>query len=145
MVSEQDRQLWKDFLFTAARILAKTEAQMQADAGMSLSDFDVLITLYLADGQTLSMNCLKATVLVTTSGLSRSVSRLEKHGWITKISCPNDKRQVHITLTEEGARTLQAARKTHAAFVDDTFFAALSAKDRDGMRLGLAHLADHLR
>lgn len=145
MASDQDRQLWKDFLFTASRVLAKTEAQMQADAGMSLSDFDVLITVYQAEGHTMSMNCLKATVLVTTSGLSRCVSRLEKHGWITKIGCPNDKRQVHIALTEEGLHALQAARSKHAAFVDETFFAALSEKDRDGMCLGLAHLADHLR
>lgn len=145
MISDQDKQLWKDYLFTAARMLAKVETQMQADAGMSLSDFDVLITLYTAEGQTLSMNCLKATVLVTTSGLSRSVSRLEKHGWITKIGCPNDKRQVHISLTEEGLQALQSARKKHADFVQDIFFSALSEKDRDGMRLGLAHLADHLR
>lgn len=144
MVTEQDRQLWKDFLFTASRVLAKCETQMQADSGMSLSDFDVLFTVYQAEEQKLSMSCLKATVLVTTSGLSRSVTRLEKHGWIKKIACPNDKRQVHVYLTEEGLEAVKDARKQHADVVQELFFAALSDKDREGMRLGLAHLADHL-
>ena len=145
MISEDDRQVWRDYLFTASRVLAKAEAQMQAESGMSLSDFDVLITLYQAEDHRLSMSCLKATVLVTTSGLSRAVSRLEQHGWIEKIGCPKDKRQVHIVLTSAGEAALVAARKRHQAHIQEIFFSALSRKDLDGMRMGLSHLADHLR
>lgn len=145
MVKERDRQLWQNYLFSASRILAQAEAQMQADANMSLSDFDVLITLYRNLEENLSMSCLKATVLVTTSGLSRSVSRLERHGWVMKIPNEQDKRQVYLTLTDEGKEVVVQARKKHAEVIQRIFFDALSEKDLEGMSRGLAHLADHLR
>lgn len=137
--------MWRDYIFTASRILASAEAKMQAEGGMSLSDYDILVSLFNTEGHTMSMSCLKATVLVTTSGLSRSVSRLATRGWIEKVNDPNDRRQIHISLTPKGLSAFESVNPGHITFVKETFFEALSEKDRQGMYLGLSHLADHLK
>ncbi|WP_336249086.1 MarR family winged helix-turn-helix transcriptional regulator [Stomatohabitans albus] len=145
MATQQDWQMWRDYLFTASRILASAEAKLQAEGGLSLSDYDILVTLFNAPEHTMSMSCLKATVLVTTSGLSRSVSRLQKREWVEKTTDENDRRQVHIALTAKGLMAFKKVNPGHIAFVQETFFKALSEKDRQGMCLGMSHLADHLK
>lgn len=144
MDKKYDWETWKSFLFTAANILASAENQLQKNHRVSLSDFDVLATLYGSPEHTLSMNCLKATVLVTTSGLSRSVSRLEERGWVSKITDQNDRRQIHIRLTEPGLEAIKLISPPHRKFVKEIFFDALSAKDQAALGTALGHLRDHL-
>lgn len=144
MSSNEDWETWKSYLFTASRILAGAETQLQAEANISLSDFDVLVTLHSAPDHSLSMSCLKETVLVTTSGLSRSVSRLHSRGWLLKESAPHDKRQITVTLTPEGKHALLEIQPIHYSYVRERFFEALSAKDQRALGLALTHLSDHL-
>lgn len=92
----------------------------------------------------LSMSCLKETVLVTTSGLSRSVSRMSQRGWVTKETSPEDRRKVSLALTPEGLAAIEAIRPHHHEYVREHFFDALSAKDQQALGLALAHLSDHL-
>ncbi|WP_175953841.1 MarR family winged helix-turn-helix transcriptional regulator [Schaalia sp. Marseille-Q2122] len=144
MTQHQDWDAWQSYLFTASRILAGAEADLQARAQIGLSDYDVLISLYHAPQHQLSMSCLKETVLVTTSGLSRSVSRMSQRGWVTKETSPEDRRKVSLALTPEGLAAIEAIRPHHHEYVREHFFDALSAKDQQALGLALAHLSDHL-
>lgn len=145
MNTEKNWESWKTFLYTAANILANAETHLQKDHKISLSDFDVLATLYGAENHTLSMNCLKETVLVTTSGLSRSVTRLCDKDWVVKTPDENDRRQLNVALTETGVKAFKEIAPSQRKFTKEIFFDALSAKDQEALRTALGHLKDHLK
>ena len=136
---------WRNYAFTASRILAHADHDLRAHIDLSLSDFDVLATLETAENHTLSMSCLSATVLVTHSGLSRSVSRLVSRGLIEKLDDQDDRRQRLVRLTPRGRDVLGEAAQRHRELVTELFFNALSPNDLAGMSVGLAHLADHVK
>jgi DNA-binding MarR family transcriptional regulator len=77
--------------------------------------------LHDAEGQRMRMSDLATTVILSRSGLTRLVDRLERDGLIERQSCPSDARGSFATLTSDGSRRLQAARATHLAGVRSLF------------------------
>lgn len=144
MTQENKWDTWKNFIYTASHILAGAEKQLQSTHGISLSDFDVLVTVHEAPEHSMSMCALKDTVLVTTSGLSRSVTRLAERGWLIKEPSPIDKRQVTLTLTDDGIAAFQEIGPSHRAHVRNVFFSGLSPKDHKALSVTLSHLRDHI-
>ncbi|WP_084563065.1 MarR family winged helix-turn-helix transcriptional regulator [Corynebacterium aquilae] len=132
--------VWKSFLTSSTKITQTLESALKSQLGLSISDYDVLATIHRAPEQQLSMNCLKATVLVTTSGLSRAVSRLEQRELLEKIPADHDKRALTLALTAEGTTTFNSARALHDRILEDTFFAALN----DTELLALGQVLDQL-
>ncbi|OKL50444.1 MarR family winged helix-turn-helix transcriptional regulator [Boudabousia marimammalium] len=144
MKTKNDWEAWKSYIYTASHILTGADVELKQAAGISLSDFDVLVTVESAPDKTLSMSCLRATVLVTTSGLSRSVSRLKERGWITKTVDQADKRHMHVTLTEAGQEALNQIRPIHTKYVREAFFGALDDEDQATLGRVLSQLERHL-
>lgn len=144
MTQENKWDTWKDFIYTASHILAGAEKQLQSTHGISLSDFDVLVTVHEAEKHSLSMCSLTDTVLVTTSGLSRSVQRLAERGWLIKEPSPTDKRQVTLKLTDDGIAAFKEIAPSHRAHVRNVFFNALSPNDDKALAVALRHLRDHM-
>jgi DNA-binding MarR family transcriptional regulator len=64
---------------------------------------------------------LATSVILSRSGLTRLVDRLEREGLVERQSCPQDARGSYAVLTERGRERLQAARATHLAGVRALF------------------------
>src|SRR4051812_41786236 len=79
--------------------------------------------MYLADAEQERMRMcdLAASVILSRSGLTRLVDRLEREGLITRESCASDARGAFARLTPAGRERLQAARATHLAGVRTMF------------------------
>ena len=75
------------------------------------------------------MSDLAATVILSRSGLTRLVDRLEREGLIERQSCDSDARGSFATLTPAGRRKLQAARATHLAGVRSLFLDHFSPEE----------------
>lgn len=144
MTQTKDWNAWKNYIFTASRILTGAEMQLHKAHKLSLSDYDVMVTLLHAPEHTLSVSCLKATVVVTTSGLSRAIGRLEQRGWLTKTPDECDKRQITLQLTAEGIAAIEAIRPDHHQYASEHFFNALTAEEQKSLREILARLREHL-
>lgn len=69
----------------------------------------------------LRMSQLAEAVLLTRSGLTRLVDRLERRGLVERRKCPSDARGFLAALTDEGLRRFQEARPTHLAGVRRLF------------------------
>jgi len=61
----------------------------------------------------LRMSELAAAVLLTPSGLTRLMDRLERRDLVERSKCPSDARGFYAVLTEAGVRRLDEARPTH--------------------------------
>ena len=128
-----DRELraWRGMLRVHATLTKALDAELEAAHGLPLSSYEVLMHLADADGQRMRMSDLAAMVILSRSGLTRLVDRLEREGLIARESCASDARGSFATLTASGRRKLDAARATHLAGVRSLFLAHFSAEEQD--------------
>jgi DNA-binding MarR family transcriptional regulator len=101
---------------------------------LSLADYDVLVQLGLAPDRMLRMSDLAEAVLLTRSGLTRLVDRLEARGLVERRKCPSDARGLLAVLTDEGLRAWEEARPTHLEGVRRLFLDKLEPEELE--RLG---------
>ena len=105
---------WRTFLTAHATIIRALEAELEAEQSLALSDFDVLAQLHAAGG-TLRMRDLADRVLLSRSGLTRRVDRLESDGFVERAACETDRRGSYAHLTDAGRERLGRALPVHSA------------------------------
>jgi DNA-binding MarR family transcriptional regulator len=92
-----------------------------------LAWYDVLGALRDAPEQRLRQVELAERVLLSTSGLSRLLDRIEKKGLARRTSCDTDRRSFYIQLTDEGADMLEEMWPVYARGIADDFLPALGS------------------
>ena len=117
---------WRGMLRVHAALTKALEAQLEAAHGLPLSSYEVLMHLHDAEHERMRMSDLAATVILSRSGLTRLVDRLEREGLLARESCPSDARGAFAKLTPAGRERLEAARETHLAGVRSLFLEQLS-------------------
>lgn len=93
------------------------DAQLQRDADVTHFEYGVLFALSQAHERTLRMSVLAAYANSSLTRLSRAVTRLERHDWVTRASDPLDGRYTLATLTETGRAKGEQATPGHVAVV----------------------------
>jgi DNA-binding MarR family transcriptional regulator len=121
----EELEVWRRYLRTHAAITKQLDAEMIRDHEISLSEFEVLLLLSRAPGGQMRLIRLAEQALVTRSGMTRLITRLEDRGFVERVRCPSDRRGYNAQLTEAGAGLLEQARSTHLAGVDRLFVAPL--------------------
>lgn len=99
------------------------------EAGLPpLSWYDVLAALRDSpDDQRLRQVELAERVLLSNSGLSRLVDRIEAAGLVARVRCPGDRRSLHIALTDAGEEMLQRMWPVYARGIAEDFLPALGS------------------
>src|SRR5215467_12245092 len=135
---------WIRFLRAHAAVTRQLSARLEASHGLTLSDFDVLVQLYHADGHRLRRVDLARSVLLTASGITRLLDGLERAGWVERERCSSDARVTYAVLTDEGLEKITTARSSHAADVDELFGAQFTEEEKAVLDrlLGRLPLAD---
>lgn len=125
-----DAQLlaWRGMLEVESRLLPLLDEDLQQRTGLTISEFDVLYQLWIAPEQRRRMKHLAKAVLVTPSGITRMVARLEERGLVRRTSHAG-RQAVDAALTPEGERRLQQAMDVHFRGVRRLFIDNLSATD----------------
>jgi DNA-binding MarR family transcriptional regulator len=123
-----DEQLaaWSGFLMGHAQIVRALDAELEREQGLPLSSYDVLIQLSLAPGRRLQMFELADAVVLSRSGLTRLVDRLERGGLVERQRGEVDPRQVYARLTDSGFDIVAGATPTHIAGIKERFLERLS-------------------
>jgi DNA-binding MarR family transcriptional regulator len=96
-------------------------AQLVAEHGLTLNDYEALLRLSQAEGQRLRRVDLADALVLTASGVTRLLEGLERAGLVEKAACDTDLRVTYAVLTEAGRRRLEAASKAHVAAVHALF------------------------
>ena len=121
---------WRGLLRVHAQVTRELDAELVSAHGLPLSSYEVLLFLNLAPGGRLRMAQLADSVLLSRSGLTRLVDRLEQGGLVRRESCPSDLRGFHAVLTDRGRAAFAAARKTHLAGVRRRFIERFSVEEQ---------------
>jgi len=115
MLSARELRAWRGMLRTHAVLTKALDAELDAAHGLPLSSYEVLMHLNDAEDQRMRMSDLADLVILSRSGLTRLVDRLEREGLLERQSCASDARGSFASLTAAGRRKLAAARATHLA------------------------------
>ena len=120
---------WRGFLRVHSKLTRELDAELAAVHGLPLSSYEVLLFLDDAPGGRLRMAQLADSVLLSPSGLTRLVDRLEKAGLVKRESCPSDRRGFEAVITDDGRTALTEARPTHLSGVRRRFLEHFSMEE----------------
>ena len=129
-LSPAELAAWRGMLEANSRVTRALDAQMQAEHGLSISAYEVLMFLDDAPGHRLRMSEIADRVLLSRSGCTRLVDRLAKLGYVTRRAAEGDGRGLFAELTEAGVEQAAAARRTHREGIRAHFLQHLSAADQ---------------
>jgi DNA-binding MarR family transcriptional regulator len=142
-VSDTD-PAWIRFLRAHAAVTRELSARLEADHGLTMNDYDVLVQLYWSPERAMRRVDIARAVLLTASGITRLLDGLERSGWVEKRACSTDARVSYAALTDAGAAKFEEARGTHIADIEELFGASFTAEERDTLAelLGRLPLAE---
>jgi DNA-binding MarR family transcriptional regulator len=120
---------WRGLLRVHAALVRELDTELDEAHGLPLSSYDVLIYLQAAPDKRLRMAELADSVLLSRSGVTRLVDRLEREGLIVRDNCASDGRGLYAVLTDEGEAMLAKARPTHLAGVRERFLRHFSEEE----------------
>lgn len=117
---------WRAFLNTHAVVIELIERELAAAKQLPLSSYDVLLTLLEAPDHRLRMHEIADAVVLSRSGLTRLIDRLEAQGLLVRErSCP-DRRGAYAVLTEQGKAALRKAWPVYAQGIEQHFASLLN-------------------
>lgn len=112
---------WVAFLEAHARVTEVLERELREEEDLPLSWYDVLVHLQRAPDNRLRMQELAQAILLSKSGLTRLVDRMEQAGLVRRTACPSDRRGTFTELTSRGLDRLRATAPTHLRGVREHF------------------------
>jgi DNA-binding MarR family transcriptional regulator len=106
-------------------------AELVADHGLTINDYEALLRLARAEGGRLRRVDLSQELLLTASGVTRLLDGLERAGYVEKGHCSSDARVTYAVLTDAGRAKLDEASCSHVAAIDELFGSCLSGAELD--------------
>ena len=113
--SDEVLAAWRSFLTAHALITRRISHELMAQGLPDLGWYDALWALYRQPERRLRINELAREVVLSPTGMSRFVDRLEQAGVVRREAVPNDRRAFHIVITEEGIALLRRMWPIYAA------------------------------
>jgi DNA-binding MarR family transcriptional regulator len=126
-LDDQEQRAWRGYLAMHARLMARLHRQLQAESGLSLADFDVLVQLTDRPDRRARVLELADALQWEKSRLSHHLSRMQRRGLVTREECPDDGRGAFIVLTREGRTAIEHAAPRHVATVRELVFDQLAS------------------
>jgi DNA-binding MarR family transcriptional regulator len=129
LLSPTELGAWRGFLRAHAAIVRRLDAELEAEHGISLSAYEVLLLLHEAPGRSLRMSQLADSALLSHSGMTRLVDRLVKAGLVQRRRCEEDRRGFFAEPTPAGTELFGRARVTHLRGIRERFVSRLSERE----------------
>ena len=139
-----EQRTWRAFL-TANRLLMDTlDRQLQHEAGIPHTYYEILVRLSEVPDRALRMSQLAASSMSSRSRLSHAVARMEETGWVRRRECPTDRRGAVCELTDAGMEAIRAAAPGHVEAVRTNLFDQLTPEQVVALRGISEAVAKHL-
>jgi DNA-binding MarR family transcriptional regulator len=144
LVPHPQMAAWRAFLTAHARITDVLGRELKDGAGLPLTWYDVLVQLSEAPDHRLRMQQLAERVLLSKSGLTRLIDRMEQEGLVTRYPCEDDRRGTYAQMTASGYETIKRAAPTHLAGIREHFADVINDAEAAVGAATLARVVDRL-
>lgn len=143
-LSDEEQRLWRSYLDVTRMLFQDLDKQLLRDAGISFTDFEILVLLSEALDKRMRMCDIAEASTTTRSGITRAISRMETAGWVRRVECESDKRGAWAELTDRGTAILTEASPGHVDAVRKGMFDALDPHDVSIMGTAFTEMRDRL-
>ncbi|MBO0678549.1 MarR family transcriptional regulator [Mycolicibacterium sp. S2-37] len=128
-LSTEEQEIWRAYLAMVSALDTAMNRQLQADCGLSRSDYDVLVTV--SERGPLRMFALGDALGWEQSRLSHQLRRMRERGLVSRADTAEDRRGATVSLTAAGRAALHKAAPGHAALIHGLVFEAMTATERE--------------
>jgi DNA-binding MarR family transcriptional regulator len=128
-LDETEHRAWRAYVTMHGRLTAALHRQLQADAGMSIADYEVLVHLTEAPGGRLRPYELQRRLQWEQSRVSHHLVRMQRRGLVDREACRDDGRGAFVVATAAGRAAIEAAAPGHVAAVRRLFFDGLTPEE----------------
>ena len=143
-LTPDEQRTWIAWVFSTRLLWEELERDLQRDAAMPFGYYDILVMLSDSPDRRMRMSALADSTQSSRSRLSHAVTRLEELGWVSRETCPDDRRGQNAVLTDEGFAALEAAAPFHVESVRRHLFDVLSPEQLAQLRDLSDTLLEHL-
>jgi DNA-binding MarR family transcriptional regulator len=131
----EEQRLFRAFARSTRWLFVQFDRDLQRDANMPRTYFEILWLLHEAPGRSLRMSDLAAATGSQPSRITHAVGRLEEAGRVRRELCTDDRRGWFTVLTDEGLEALKLAAPKYAESIRERLFEPLSRSQREQLRL----------
>lgn len=139
-LTPDEQRAWRSFLLMHRRLSVHLHRQLQADSGLSLADYEVLVCLTDIPSGRRRPTELQRELQWEQSRLSHHLTRMQRRGLISREECADDGRGAFVCVTAAGRNAIEQAAPGHVAAVRRYFFDLLTAEQVDQM----THLSEQV-
>jgi MarR family transcriptional regulator, 2-MHQ and catechol-resistance regulon repressor len=118
MKRECTNQPFLELMHTSKVIQERIRDEMSKN-NLSITEFSVLEVLYHYEKQTIQQ--IGNSILISSGSMTYVIDKLEQKGLLNRLPCPDDRRVIHVTLTDAGIVLMEKVMPKHQELVDDIF------------------------
>ncbi|OZG29043.1 MarR family transcriptional regulator [Williamsia sp. 1138] len=142
LLSSPEKRAWFAYMKLQLRLRYEMNRQLQADSGISLADFDVLVALTSEAGGRMSVSALSTRIGWERSRTSHHAKRMAARGLVEMSRSEQDRRVTEVSLTEHGWSTLRDASPGHIGLVRSLFFENVDTDELDTLSTTIEKIYD---
>ncbi|MFF3023837.1 MarR family winged helix-turn-helix transcriptional regulator [Gottfriedia sp. NPDC057948] len=86
---------------------------------LSITEFSVLEVLYQKEKQTIQQ--IGNSILVSSGSMTYVIDKLEQRDLLCRMPCPDDRRVIHVILTDEGNELMNEIMPKYNDFISNMF------------------------
>jgi DNA-binding MarR family transcriptional regulator len=136
---------WRMFQVAHAVLNRRLDEDLRREQGMSLAEYVALLQIVEAPGRRLRMSRLAESIVLSRSGVTRLVDRLEEDGLVSRSTCTADGRGAEAVLTERGLERMRRAARTHLHGIEQYFVGVLPDPDLETLERSFRRVVDGVR
>lgn len=141
---DEEIELWRNFLVYHNEVTGQIEAALKKSDCISLAWYDVLIVLERSKEKSLTMKELIKETVLTKSGVSKILDRIEEGRLITREKSEQDARSVQVYITKEGSLAVRRAWTIYKENIKAFFLSPLTQNEKAVLSTALLKLRDKL-
>jgi DNA-binding MarR family transcriptional regulator len=116
-LTADEQRAWRAYLRAGSLLTARLNRLLQADCGLSLPEYEVLVQLSEAPRGNLRPFQLGLALDWEQSRLSHMLSRMSRRGFVVRQDCAGDRRGAEVVLTAAGRAAIESAAPGHVTAV----------------------------
>jgi DNA-binding MarR family transcriptional regulator len=132
-LDDAQQRAWRGYIRMQGQLSAQLNRRLQADSGLSLADFEVLVHLTDVPDARVRVSELARSLHWEKSRLSHHVGRMERRGLVAREECRDDGRGAFVVLTTAGRAAIESAAPPHVDTVRRLVFDDLTPEQVDAL------------
>jgi len=144
-IDELHLAAWRNFITAHANLIDLIDRELATADHLPLHWYDVLIELVEAPENRLRMSELAQKVVLSRSGLTRLVDKLETAGFLRRQAAPNDRRGAFAVLTDQGKDAVRKSWPVYAKGISKYFVSNITREEAQTLRDVFARILETIQ